>query len=145
MNHAELCRLIPHQGAMCLLDSVSDWSEGEIRCRAISQADPKNPLRHGDKLAAIHGVEYAAQAMAVHGALLDSKEAGPKVAYLAALRGVEFHCETLQQEPVLTLRCQRLGGDDNGFIYAFEVRGGESLLLEGRATVIKKKEGESNI
>ncbi|MCW8918356.1 MAG: 3-hydroxylacyl-ACP dehydratase [Gammaproteobacteria bacterium] len=137
LNHKELCRLIPHHGSMCLLDSVVEWDETSIKCRAVSQCHPTNPLAENGVLSAINGVEYAAQAMAVHGALLQRDESTPEAAYLAALRGVKLHCEQLHDQPVLLLRCQRLGGDNNGFIYSFEVSNDVSLLLEGRATVIK--------
>lgn len=139
MTHADLCELIPHHGNMCLLDSVIEWNDVDIQCRATSQCEPDNPLRHNGALGAVNGIEYAAQAMAVHGALLDRATNKAGVAYLASLRGVKLHCETLHQIPELFLQCQRMGGDSNGFIYAFEVRSNESLLLEGRAIVIKEK------
>ena len=78
--------------------------------------------------------------MAVHGAVLLGSDAPPETAYLAAVRGVELHCEHLHEQAELLLNCQRLGGDSNGFIYAFEVSNGTSLLLQGRATVIKPNE-----
>jgi predicted hotdog family 3-hydroxylacyl-ACP dehydratase len=145
LNHDELCRLIPHHGTMCLLDGVIEWNENEIQCQATSQSAPNNPLQSNGAVGAINGVEYAAQAMAVHGALLAQDSAKPDVAYLAAVRGVQLHCDTLHEEAVLTLHCQRLGGDSNGFIYAFRVLGESSLLLEGRATVIKEKKKESTV
>lgn len=144
LNHQQLCRLIPHHGSMCLLDSVQEWSEASIRARATSQCDPDNPLREGGKLAAVNGIEYAAQAMAVHGALLQNSDAAPEVAYLAAVRGVQLHCERLDDQPELLLECQRLGGDSNGFIYAFTVSNGDTLLLEGRATVLKPETTSPN-
>ena len=55
---------------MCLLDAVLDWDDARITCRATSHADPANPLRADGRLGAANGIEYAAQAMAVHGALL---------------------------------------------------------------------------
>ena len=136
LNHEELCRLIPHAGDMCLLDSVIDWNEEAITCRAISQTFADNPLRHNNSLAAINGVEYAAQAMAIHGALLDDNQESPSIGYLAALRNVKLEAESLHQEKELHLTCRRLGGDANGFIYEFEVNGVSTLLLSGRATVI---------
>ena len=136
LNHEELCRLIPHAGDMCLLDSVIDWNEEAITCRAISQTFADNPLRHNNSLAAINGVEYAAQAMAIHGALLDDNQESPSIGYLAALRNVKLEAESLHQEKELHLTCRRLGGDANGFIYKFEVTGVSTLLLSGRATVI---------
>jgi predicted hotdog family 3-hydroxylacyl-ACP dehydratase len=140
LTHDTLCEMIPHHGSMCLLDSVIEWNETSISCRATSQCERHNPLRQNDVLTAINGVEYAAQAMAVHGALLDRAADKPGVAYLAALRGVTLHCDTLHQYPELILQCQRLGGDSNGFIYTFQVNNDKTVLLEGRATVIKEKE-----
>ena len=90
----------------------------------------------GANLAAINGVEYAAQAMAIHGALLDDNQEAPSIGYLAALRNVKLEAESLHQEKELHLTCRRLGGDANGFIYEFEVNGVSTLLLSGRATVI---------
>lgn len=142
LDHDQLCRMIPHDGSMCLLDSVVEWNEEKISCRSISQCDPDNPLLKDRLLPAISGVEFAAQAMAVHGALLQKDEAPPASAYLAALRNVNLHCEYLHEQPDLFLNCHRLGGDSNGFIYAFEVTNGTTLLLDGRATVIKS--GSSN-
>ena len=136
LNKEELCRLIHHAGDMCLLDSVIDWNEEAITCRAISQTFADNPLRHNNSLAAINGVEYAAQAMAIHGALLDDNQESPSIGYLAALRNVKLEAESLHQEKELHLTCRRLGGDANGFIYEFEVNGVSTLLLSGRATVI---------
>ena len=137
LSHQQLCKLIPHHGSMCLLDSVSQWDESSIHARAISQCDPDNPLAENGRLSAINGVEFAAQAMAVHGALLQGDDGVPEAAYLAAIRGVKLHCAQLHDQPELLLHCQRLGGDSNGFIYSFDVSNSESLLLEGRATVIK--------
>lgn len=136
LNHAQLCQLIPHAGSMCLLDSVIEWSTEEIRCRSTSQTALDNPLRQNNALAAINGVEYAAQAMAIHGALLGGCEESPTVGYLAALRDVKLMTDSLHQESELVMHCRRLAGDAHGFIYAFEVRGAASLLLSGRATII---------
>lgn len=136
LNHEQLCQLIPHAGSMCLLDSVIDWNEEAITCRAISQTFADNPLRHNNSVAAINGVEYAAQAMAIHGALLNDDQDSPSIGYLAALRNVKLEVPSLQHENELLLSCRRLGGDANGFIYEFEVKGASSLLLSGRATVI---------
>ena len=44
LDHAAIQSLIPHQGAMCLLDSVAGWSEREIDCRSASHLDP-GPIR----------------------------------------------------------------------------------------------------
>jgi predicted hotdog family 3-hydroxylacyl-ACP dehydratase len=136
LSHDQLCQLIPHAGKMCLLDSVIDWNSEEIQCRATSQTAADNPLRYHHSLAAINGVEYAAQAMAIHGALLSDNRERPRIGYLAALRDVKLLAESLHQESELLLHCRKLAGDSNGFIYTFEVHGTSALLVSGRATVI---------
>jgi predicted hotdog family 3-hydroxylacyl-ACP dehydratase len=61
---------IPHQGRMCLLDEVIGWNSGSISCRSGSHRALDHPLRAHGRLGIACGIEYAAQAMAVHGALV---------------------------------------------------------------------------
>ena len=57
------------QGAMCLLDEVLQADARQHpRAAPSAIATPANPLRDGGVLPALCGIEYAAQAMAVHGA-----------------------------------------------------------------------------
>ena len=70
LDRAWIASHIPHQGSMCLLDYVEAWDRERIRCRASSHRAADNPLRAYGRLGAACGIEYAAQAMAVHGALL---------------------------------------------------------------------------
>src|SRR5260221_1645467 len=60
---------IPHKGRMCLLDEVLSWDATRIRCRSATHRSADNPLRLHGRLGIACGIEYAAQAMAVHGAL----------------------------------------------------------------------------
>jgi predicted hotdog family 3-hydroxylacyl-ACP dehydratase len=69
LNRAWILRHIPHQGRMCLLDEVVSWDAERIRCRGATHHAPDNPLRAGGQLGIACGIEYAAQAMALHGAL----------------------------------------------------------------------------
>ena len=41
----DISRLIPHRGAMCLLDRVENWDKDHIVCRTTSHRRPDNPLR----------------------------------------------------------------------------------------------------
>ena len=61
--------LIPHAGTMCLLENVVELDDTSISCETCSHLDPRNPLRHKGHLSSLCGIEYAAQAMALHGAL----------------------------------------------------------------------------
>ena len=70
LDHAWIEQHIPHKGRMCLLDEVLSWDAAHIRCRSASHTSASNPLRLHGRLGAACGIEYAAQAMAVHGALI---------------------------------------------------------------------------
>ena len=135
IDKAEIERRIPHAGAMNLLDGVIEWSAESIRCRAISQRDPANPLRVGGKLYAISGVEYASQAMAIHGALSGTVAGRPRAGYLASLRDVVCHRATLDGDE-LTVYAESLMGDATRVMYAFSVRDGAEEIITGRATVV---------
>ena len=137
LNHAWLLAHLPHQGSMCLLDAVTDWDAQRIRCTATSHRDTANPLRAHDRLGAACGIEYAAQAMAAHGALLAAAEGAPRAGYLASLRGVELHALRLDDIATdLDVEAERLSGDDNTILYGFRVSAAGRELLSGRAIVI---------
>lgn len=137
IDHAGIATRIPHHGSMCLLHSVLAWSEAVIECRAISHTDPANPLRAHGQLGAAHGIEYAAQAMAVHGALLAGADGPPRQGYLTSVRGVHLHVSRLDDLPgALDVRAERLSGDDRNILYQFSVSHQGRCLLEGRAAVV---------
>lgn len=140
---------IPHRGSMCLLDEVLDWSTERIRCRIRTHRAADNPLRAGDQLGIACGIEYAAQAMAVHGALAyeaaacaPAKPTGsaapvPTAGFLAAVRGVQFYVSRLDDvQDDLICEAVRVAGDLSSALYEFELRGGSHALLRGRATVV---------
>lgn len=122
---------------MCLLDAVVDWSESGITCRAISHTDPANPLRAEGRLGAANGIEYAAQAMAIHGALLASADERPRQGYLTSVRSVQLHVVRLDDlKGELRVVAERLSGDGNHVLYQFSLSHDGHCLLEGRAAVI---------
>ena len=141
MTKADLCRLIPHGGAMCLLDAVEQWDETSIICKTASHRDATNPLRRDDQLEAVCGLEYAAQAMAVHVGLLE--ERGRKhtiaVGYLGAVKNLTLRATRLDDvKEDLTVRATRLVGQASSFIYTFRVSAGRQELLDGRASIFVK-------
>jgi predicted hotdog family 3-hydroxylacyl-ACP dehydratase len=136
-DHAWLLAHLPHQGSMCLLDAVTGWDAQHIRCTASSHRLADNPLRAHDRLGAACGIEYAAQAMAAHGALLAAADSAPRAGYLASVRGVDLQVARLDDVAAdLVVEAERLSGDDNIILYGFSVAAGERLLLSGRATVV---------
>lgn len=137
LDRAWIATHIPHQGAMCLLDAVADWSENSISCRAVGHTDPAHPLRAAGRLGAANGIEYAAQAMAVHGALLAGQDDAPRQGYLTSVRSVTLHVARLDDlAGPLDVQAERLSGDANHILYQFSVGHAGRCLLEGRAAVV---------
>ncbi|MDD2769072.1 MAG: hotdog family protein [Methylococcus sp.] len=129
---------IPHSGGMCLLDSVADWDARRLRCLATSHLDPDNPLRSDGRLSVVCGIEYAAQATAVHGALRASGgEGGPRRGFLASVRQVEFKVRRLDTlDGSLAVEAERLTGDGNDALYLFRLQAADGReLLTGRLAV----------
>ncbi len=142
LAHAWIAAHIPHSGSMCLLDEVTAWDAERICCTATSHRDPRNPLRLEERLAAVCGVEYAAQAMAVHGALLGASQDRPRAGFLTSVRDVEARVARLDTiEDVLLIEAERLSGNDNNILYRFALRCADQLLLTGRATVMLDASG----
>jgi predicted hotdog family 3-hydroxylacyl-ACP dehydratase len=134
----EWAGLIPHQGAMSLLDTVVAWDDTHLHATAISHRDPYNPLRSDGILRAVHLCEYAAQATAVHGALA-ARQAGMRSApgLLVALREVELHIARIDDlAGALDVHVTKLLDDAAGVQYAFHVDHGGVRLAAGRVAIL---------
>jgi predicted hotdog family 3-hydroxylacyl-ACP dehydratase len=161
LNRAWIESRIPHHGRMCLLDEVIAWSAARVSCRSSTHREPDNPLRAHGRLGIACGIEYAAQAMAVHGALVGASSSAdrgatlagthvaasaaprppsvgrPAAGFLAAVRDVRFHSLRLDDVPGdLICDAVRMAGDATTALYEFELRSEAALLLRGRATVV---------
>jgi predicted hotdog family 3-hydroxylacyl-ACP dehydratase len=137
ITKADLRQLIPHHGAMCLLETVEHWDESRITCQTSSHRDTTNPLRRAGQLEAICGLEYAAQAMAVHvGLLQQGKARRIAVGYLGSVKNLLLWVSRLDDVAgTLTIQARRLVGDAGSCIYAFRLSAGEQVLLDGRASI----------
>jgi|AP12_2_1047962.scaffolds.fasta_scaffold117485_1 predicted hotdog family 3-hydroxylacyl-ACP dehydratase len=136
LDRNALARLVPHRGAMCLLDSVAHWDDVRIDCRAVSHRDPDNPLRLGGRLPAVVAIEYAAQAMAVHGGLRALPDHVAAPGYLVAVRDAQLHTARLDDITTdLEISATCLAADSTGLVYAFAVSASGHFVAEGRATV----------
>jgi predicted hotdog family 3-hydroxylacyl-ACP dehydratase len=133
---------IPHQGRMCLLDEVMLWDTQRIICRSGTHRAPDNPLRAQQRLGIACGIEYAAQAMALHGALAASRgaesgNARPEVGLLAGVRDVHMYVARLDDiEADLICEATHVTGDNFTALYEFALRTAQRDLLTGRATVV---------
>ena len=133
---------IPHQGDMCLLDYVTSWDNQHITCSTTSHQLASNPLRYREQLSTACGVEYAAQAMAVHGALLAStNQERPRAGFLLSIRGATVHHARLDNiKQALTIVATRIQSSDTTILYAFTLYAADNLLLDGRAAVMLNTE-----
>ena len=123
---------------MCLLDGVTEWDNESITCISNTHRDAANPLSRDGRLAALHAFEYAAQAIAIHGGLL-ARSAGVRAppGYLAALRDARLQVIRLDDiSSALKIWAHRLFGDTANSIYECRVSAGDTLLAEGRITII---------
>lgn len=129
---------IPHQGSMCLLDRVESWSQEKILCHASSHRAADNPLRSHGQLGIACGIEYAAQAMAVHGALLaPADDSSPRAGYLVSVRGVSMlvpRLDDIADDLMIEAVCIMTG--ENNMLYQFSLHADDKLLLSGRAAVV---------
>ncbi|MGH8116407.1 MAG: phosphotransferase [Rhodanobacteraceae bacterium] len=135
---SEWAPLIPHAGAMCLLDEVVDWDAQRLHARSGSHRRADNPLRADDVLHAVALCEYAAQAMAVHGALRTRVAGGsPQQGYVAALREVALHVERIDDLPgKLQVHVECLLALAGSLQYAFRLEHRGDVLATGRAAVV---------
>jgi predicted hotdog family 3-hydroxylacyl-ACP dehydratase len=133
LDRAWIASHLPHQGRMSLLDEIVRWDFARLVARSTSHQAPDNPLRRDGTLPAACGIEYGAQAVAAHGALLGGAAAR---GVLASVRGVTFHVARLDDIAApLDIAVERLGGGAAGLLYRFALRAGDRELMEGRLTI----------
>jgi predicted hotdog family 3-hydroxylacyl-ACP dehydratase len=128
---------------MCLLDEVTHYDERAIACRATSHQSAGNPLRHEGRLPALAGIEYAAQALAAHCALVGAgTDLRADHGVLAGVRAVALRVDRLDDvDEALEVRAERLIVDGTRLLYGFAIEAGGRALLNGRvAVVLRAKE-----
>lgn len=123
---------------MCLWDALLQADEQHAHCVTDSHRRDDNPLRHEGRLAALHLIEYGAQAMAVHGGwLAQAAGSGARPGVLAAVRDLQLQVERLDDIAVpLECTARRLVANAGGWMYEFTLTAGGRELGRGRASVI---------
>ncbi len=134
LSRAEIQRRIPHAGSMCLVDSVQHWDARSIVCEAAAPS-AAHPLASERGVPAVAMIEYAAQAAAIHGSLVDASVA-PRPGLLAKLIDVGLGGAGPQASGgALLVRAELLARVDAGCLYSFEVRDRRSTLAQGRLMI----------
>ncbi|HWQ40128.1 MAG TPA: hydroxymyristoyl-ACP dehydratase [Burkholderiales bacterium] len=127
--------LLPHAGAMCLLDAVVEYDAMRILCVATSHRAASNPLAREGRLAAVCGVEYAGQTMALHGALTMPAR-NRRAGYLAAVRDMRCPRAWLHDcGPEMWIEACLLVAAGSRVMYEFKLTSGGTVLGTGRAAV----------
>jgi predicted hotdog family 3-hydroxylacyl-ACP dehydratase len=145
---ADVAGLLPHTGRMLMIDRVHRWDDAAIVCESARHLDPANPLRRAGGLPAVCGLEFGAQAMAIHGRLVASGSAAPQGAarfgMIIAANELRWKHDLLDAAgPLLTIRAWRLFGSDNQIVYGFALDGREPDLVCGRASVVLAAPGRA--
>ncbi len=136
-----IAALIPHQGAMSLLDRVVSWDESGIVAVSTSHRATDHPLRSNGRLRAVHLCEYGAQAAALHGGLV-ARAAGSvaEPGYLVSLRDVTLACARIDDLPGdLQIGAELLLQDSGSWQYRFTAAHGAARLASGRLAIIRRK------
>ena len=131
--------LIPHSGRMCLLARLDAWDADRIVCAADNHRASDHPLRTRRGLLAPAAIEYAAQAMALHGALVGQAAGTPATpGFLASARGVQLHVLRLDElsGDELRIEATRQAGDAQQILYTFSISHAGRPIAEGRAAVV---------
>lgn len=119
---------------MILLDTVESWTASDIVCITNSHRRAGNPLCRAGMLPAYAAIEFAAQAMAIHGALNGNGEAR------AGVLGSVRHFRTLVASldgihDTLRVSASLRRGEARCAVYRFAIRTESTDIASGQATV----------
>jgi predicted hotdog family 3-hydroxylacyl-ACP dehydratase len=129
----DIRQLIPHEGGMSLLSHVLSFDDATIICDSTTHLNSDNPLRTKTGLPAVTGIEYGAQAMAVHGALTGHSA---ETSYLVTARDVEMRIERLDEvQAALHVSAKQLMRSPDAAMYQFSISAEERVLVAGRLMV----------
>ncbi len=141
LNAAQIRDLLPHTGAMCLLECVVECTADTILCSTRTHLLATHPLRSALGLGSAIAIEYAAQAMALHAGLQLPTQptlgAGSTHGVLASVRRVALNRPYLDDTDAdLIVRATVLSCDAMSALYFFEVSAQGQQIASGRSAVI---------
>jgi predicted hotdog family 3-hydroxylacyl-ACP dehydratase len=135
LNKADLLPLLPHDGAMFLIEQVTRFDGNGIECATTTHRDPHNPLREDGCLPAHVAIEYAAQAAGIHGGLLNrerSPDAPAQMGYLAVISNLQWSVQRLDNLPgPLHIHANRTSVTAGGRAYRVRVEHAGAPIMSG--------------
>ncbi|MGE0115919.1 MAG: 3-hydroxylacyl-ACP dehydratase [Steroidobacteraceae bacterium] len=146
LEKSQIEGLLPHQGAMFLLDRVARFDRDEIECSASSHRDPHHPLRHQGCLPAHVAIEYAAQAAGVHGGLLNRAlhpDAPAQMGYLAVISNLQWFVDRLDDLPGnLQIHARRTAVTPGGRAYRVRIEHQSQPVMNGDLIIALETSGK---
>lgn len=124
--------LLPHKGRMVLIEEILRWDPKSILCSTESHRSITNPLRREGILPAIHGIEYGAQSVAIHAALL-GKDGERVLGGVRDLKASVSRLDLIQRKIMIVARWEWQSA--MGSIASFELREDARILVSGRVIV----------
>ena len=136
LDRAGIEKLVPHTGTMCLLDEVEEFDAVRIVCISMRHGVPDNPLRRDGRLSAVHAIEFAGQAAAVHGALAAPSLSGSRRGLLVSVRSCRLYVKALDaaRDP-LRIEARLIATAQSLTSYEFAVSSASVRLADGRLGV----------
>ena len=143
----DIAGLLPHAGTARMIERVVRWDREQIVAATTRHGAADNPLRKDGRLAAVHLAEFGAQAMAIHGGLLNRADgAAPKPALLVSVRDFKCSCDFIDDLPgELEVSARVLMAGASGFQYSFEVHHAGVLIANGRVAAMVREMGSDPI
>lgn len=137
VSSEDIAGMLPHSGNMVLLDAVIGYDADAIHCVATRHHASDNPLRIDGRLPAWCGIEYAAQAMAVHQRVCAARGTRPSRGFLAVVRDVVLGPFDLDGVPGdLHIHAEKVVAESGRSLYLFRLLSGGQAVLSGRAAVV---------
>jgi predicted hotdog family 3-hydroxylacyl-ACP dehydratase len=134
----DISGLLPHAGTARMIERVVRWDRESLVAETARHRAADNPLRKDGRLAAVHLAEFGAQAMAIHGGLLNRADGiAPKPALLVSVRDFDCTRDFIDDLPGdLQITARVLMASAAGFQYTFEVRHAGELIASGRVAAM---------
>ncbi|MCG8375828.1 MAG: hypothetical protein MI702_05055 [Chlorobiales bacterium] len=142
MEAQTLYQALPYDGRICLIESVLRWDTNSIVCSAASHLDERNPLREAGGLPVLAGLEYAAQACALHTVLCagstQANHMNTSALSVATVRGISWSVERLDvADDPLEITATPLLRQTDAVMYECAVTADGKELLSGRIGLMK--------
>ena len=134
-KQAQLAALIPHQPPMLLVDTVTDVDEHKLTATFCCHQQP-HPLAPEGHWPNYLLIEFAAQAIACHGALAGQQSFTR--AAIGRIKALSFYCASLDdyRELPVSVTVELIEVNGATCLYRFNAHARNTVLAQGEALLI---------